>query len=348
MNKTTLALLLIVIAAVLVSCSSPGAVDNSTDAETDSQTDQGNDSDSESVLPNDTEFATETETEQDTDLNDITLPLCDGTEEEKTRILIFGDSWATFFNQHETFQGIFEEAGCPNYGIVGDDIPGSLAEHWTTVLGRTKLSSSLNNNPDVDIVLFSLGGNDFLSKYKIDMNDAEKEEVFAEVRLHLFEIAQLILDDRDDIRIIIVGYDLPNFDESLNSSLGMKYYTDVGSPNAQEAAEAINLFEANTAWTLAQSNDRIVFVNNFGLMQWTFGNEKYDLEPYTVPFPTLDPPVNGAFYGGNHEIPSSPEAMWEGTGGDYVDAIHLSREGYLAIGKRVINTYLREWLLEDN
>ena len=257
----------------------------------------------------------------------------------QTRILVAGDSWAWIMELLRTFEKPLV------YDVVYLADMGVTAEYWN-LYRDWEVRNLLEVNQDVDIVVLSLGGNDLMHRGSIHQTEEEKAILIDEIGRHLEGAIDNILSVRSDLKIALLSYDYPNWDESMEWSLSWEFYhydyERIGSP---ETAFEVNSYVERLGlerWRIADERDRVAFVNNFGLMQWKFGYRKHGIPPRSLPHPGYSP--EGPLFGGDPEYYSPPQGMLS-IPLLYCDAYHLSPAGYAQITHETMERCVADWLL---
>lgn len=299
------------------------------------------------------------------------------------RIAIAGDSWAQFMaddNSHNTMLKMYGHAdkvaiaesfelciGC--IGSPGNDdyaVSGSEARQWADESNYTYLAaleSALISNPTVDWVVLSIGGNDILAGksgggwYKdmdLDVPGSEAA-LFNQVKADTEYIMAGIWSVRPDIKIMISGYDYPNFNvsalycgfyacskrEDLSRDPVNDLINDAEISAMMESVEGIRK-------TMADADPRIFYDNGMGLMHTFYG---YDDGLYATIAPSLSMEPQGISPYASGGDPSTPTDRdnFRGVGlfgliGSFAaDPIHLDFEGY----EYKIKNQMDEILFED-
>ncbi len=255
------------------------------------------------------------------------------------RLLLVGDSWAMFLSAFRSFPRAFEERELPTPGIVPLYWPGSEASDWNAFFPKLVLAWTLRRHPSLEVAVVSLGGNDLLGDYNTGLTAQDQDALYDRIRTDLEAVVTFLLSQKADLQIVLCGYDYMNFVESVKNTLFDAYrrtWIEAGKPNAEEV-NVVLIRLATIQQDIADTYDRVTFVNNFGLMQWAYGYPAVALPPKTVPLPALRI-EDGVPLGGDHRLPSPPEAMlsvWF-----FVDAIHLSPNGYRLLAGNVIDRAL--------
>lgn len=244
--------------------------------------------------------------------------------QSEARILIVGDSWAGLTWDHSSFQTALDDAGLLGYEVMGETtgIGGSTAHEWATETAKRNLiTTALEENPTIDTVLLFLGGNDVLFALLENISiDHVRENVPVVVR-NVSVVVKFILSHRENLRVLLIEYDyLPL--EGIGTVLAPTF-NDV----VIEAAEQ--------RLALSQEIDRMFYISNLGLMQHTYGTS-FIIGPGDLPAPG-GPPDHNPLAGGSTNLPSPASA--------FADPIHLNKEGYAVLAKRVVEYYLEDWML---
>ena len=129
-------------------------------------------------------------------------------------VLLVGDSWPVFMQAYRSLELMFEDNGLGQYGQRGYDttLVGVAASEYKTSDFIQKLTDELNNYPTIDIVHFSLGGNDFVlySDWGPDSTEQETQEIFDTVNADIEYVVDYILSIRPNIRVCMCGYTFAN------------------------------------------------------------------------------------------------------------------------------------------
>lgn len=257
----------------------------------------------------------------------------------QTRILVAGDSWAWIMQLLRTFENPFA------YDVAYMASPGDTAENWN--LHRDwEARTLLEGDEDIDIVVLSLGGNDLMYRANIHQTEQEKASLIEEIGAHLEGVIDNILSVRSDMKIALLSYDYPNWDESMEWPVSWDFYhydyERIGSPEFPIEVNSYLQRLGVEKWTIAEERDRVAFVNNFGLMQWKCGYEKYGIPPGSLPHPGYSP--EGPIFGGDAEYYSPPKGMLS-IPLLYCDAYHLSPAGYEQMTREAMERCVRDWLM---
>jgi lysophospholipase L1-like esterase len=254
---------------------------------------------------------------------------CSETNEPK--VLLIGDSWAFFMFADQTFNNVFAKWGFSNYKYVSN---GTIAENGAQTddfLKPEKLAEiklQLNQNPTIEVVHFSIGGNDVLGEWKKSWPSTKTDSLKTAVEARLQESIDSIKSYKPGIRIVWSGYTYPNFEEIIQTFAAPSSHPFYGTWDGMEKPSFIqintilNEFSGELA-DYAASDPQVDFVPATGILQYTFGQSTpLGVAPggtyaqYSVPLTE-----------GKPEYPSPRNSMR-----DYLsfvkDAFHLSPKGY--------------------
>lgn len=243
------------------------------------------------------------------------------------RILLVGDSWSALMQAFGTYQTVLPETPAfANYRSLGfrTAIVGIRADAFTDAKMLAIVADELAQNPTIDIVHLSLGGNDILyGSWNPSMTPAQKQAIFDEVTANIATVIDFILGLRPDIRIGLCGYTFANH---------------TGNGLTPEAANEAVLGLERTKLAMVRSKSRVFYIHNLGLMQYTYGIPQADppIAPGGVDYPG-GYPTYSPMPGGNMAYGAPLEAL--------VDSdIHLTPAGYAVVARRCISEFYGAWL----
>lgn len=271
---------------------------------------------------------------------------------EVPRILLVGDSWTGFMLAFRSFKQVLPEyAGLERWVEVGNRtaVMGSRAFEWHDPMYLDTLTDELTRYPNIDVVVMTLGGNDFMRglpnvlpwnpgrtvswyhwwRENTDgnlSNDWDVNLLFNRLKSDIAFVVDYILAIRPDIRIVIVGYD---------------YGARPPKPGDTYSIEDqhLALLEMDLRKReIAEERNRVEYVLNFGMMQYSYGIPEAvpPIAPGTVPYPG-EAPTWDPWPGGLPQLLSPLSA--------YIDQdIHLTGEGYAIITRRAIDLYVETFL----
>lgn len=292
------------------------------------------------------------------------------------RVAIAGDSWAQYMaddNTHNEVLKIYGQADkiavsqtfeigilCTDSSPSSGDyaVSGSEARQWADEVNYPYLQdlvTALDNNPTIDYVLLSIGGNDILAgrsdggwyqNMDLDVPGSE-QALFDQITADIQYILDKIWLSHPDMKIIISGYDYPNFNVS---SLWCDFYAcgkrkdlsrdEDGDNDITGSEHLITDAELNAMMTqiealrkdMADNDPRLYFDNGQGLMHYYYG---YDdgLYPGITPGTTALPGGQSPYTpGGNPSTPTDLDNFRTvdvcGVGSLRADPIHLDADAY--------------------
>ena len=247
----------------------------------------------------------------------LILPFC--VIAQTPRVLIVGDSWAQQQFDDHIHNQVFANSGYPDI-VVADSsstaINGKEAADWVMPSQLQIIADALAANPLVDTVQLTLGGNDFLNNWNINLSAAQEQVLKQQIADDLTTIIEFILAQNDAIEVILSFYDYPNFVDTIGGIAGgfcSNLHNDLGQPTPNQLNAKSTEFEQAYA-NVATANPRVFYVSHSGLMQSYYGFPDDGIQPGE-----LMPP-------GDISRPSPVEAMR-----NFVitrDCFHLSPQSY--------------------
>lgn len=250
---------------------------------------------------------------------------------QTTRLLIVGDSWAEEQWLDGSHARIFNANGFGQFSADGSSTTesGTTAAEWSTPAFLQRIADALIAQPTIDTVQLTLGGNDFLDAWNVNLTPAQEMNLQMAILDDLIVITNFILAQRADLEIVLSFYDYPNFVDTLSGLLGVFFcqplHNDLGQPTPLEINTAATEFIE--VYRQLADDPRIHFVNHAGLMQFVFGFPDQNILPGDLPPP------------GDLSLPSPVESLRSRfTSND--DCFHLSAEGYDVLVENLFDQYL--------
>ncbi|MCR9145179.1 MAG: hypothetical protein NXI24_23275 [bacterium] len=272
----------------------------------------------------------------------------DEAQANKTRkLMVIGDSWAQFLTSNHTFDHLLHDYGYPDYYAGSTALIGSKAYQWAKPANLAAVTKLLIDRKDTSIVVLTIGGNDLIESWNTRLSPEQADREFEKIAAHVETIVRTLTLARPKLRIVILGYDYPNLVESLESGLSdanQGYYKRLGKPTPAQVNGAATAL-GRKILAVAARVDRVEYVNNFGLMQYVYGDPQRGLAPNSVPFPGNHREEYRPFAGGRIDLPSPPEAMFQLP--KFTDSIHLSGESYYYAGQNAMERYIDGWLKNE-
>lgn len=256
---------------------------------------------------------------------------------EKTKIMILGDSWAFFSWTNNSYNENLDRFGFTDIRAnsnIDISVTGLRAGNYFSDNERKQaVVDFLAAHPDVGYCHISLGGNDVMGEWNTSMTSAQEDAMLNKLMKNLRCVIDTLMSIRPGIKVILSGYDYPNFVETAALSSLHPYYqqwTDMGQPDAFEMNSALSTMihryvDSAITWT------NVYFVNNLGLMQWYYGQTTPMIIPPYITYPAHSVPLPG----GNMNYPSPRVAFMLGG----ADSFHLGDDGFEIFIERQFEEY---------
>ncbi len=285
---------------------------------------------------------TDADWESDTELN--------GEEDETTvhaieRIVIAGDSWSCGIVAPT--RAILDERGFSDIEITYSTtaVAGSTAEEWVYNHDNKllKLTAALDEDPQAELLLLVIGGNDVNASIYNDgfdaMSDGQRAQVLDGIRDDIRAIVDFARLNRPHLSIVLVGYDYFHY-------LFLQAFYGLGDMYLDEYNLAF-VGLGNRKLEIANQVNGCYYAHNYGVLQYTFGDRPhppfslplFEYPPGYVPAPGIAPDYT-PFPGGLYQIPSPLDQI--------PDGIHPSEEGFSAIMNHVFDQGMENLLLGND
>ncbi len=323
------------------------------------------------------------------------------------RLLMMGDSWAQYMYDDNVHNAALDAYGHADKSILSEvyeislfssdpdpqgtyyAVSGSEARQWrdeSTYAYMQNVRDRLIANPQIKLVILSLGGNDVLAGrsdcgwYKNMNFDPDlplagcgftnETEFFDKLESDITWIIDQVLAVRSDVEVLISSYDYPNFNVTTSwigclgcdlcdfyacpKRLDLSY--DLDGDGAISASELVSDAELNQMMldvelrrqAIANANPRVYYDNSMGLTQYYYGYAGVlgGASPYPGNAPNYTP-------GGDPNYPSDRDnfrlvnvPLWFDAP---ADPIHLSPETYFYKAKHQMDRVIFEKVrgLED-
>ncbi len=261
---------------------------------------------------------------------------------QTAKVLIVGDSWAQQQYSDQIHDAVFDTLGYPDIEVLKNAdatavaIDGTTASDWVVPSELQKITDALVNNPSVDTVQLTIGGNDFLNNWDLSMTMMEVDILKAEIVADIQTIVDAILAVDINIEIIMSFYDYPNFAGTTGGLFGFVcggLHDSMLNPSPQQLNE--KALEFTSAFVeIADQNPKVFHVPHWGRMQNAFGFPDENIEPGDITLP-----------GGDITRTSRLDSMRDnsvdlGIGTVVVDdCFHLKPEGYDVLVEALYNEY---------
>lgn len=271
------------------------------------------------------------------------------TETNETKVLLVGDSWAWFMSVDGTIDNVFKTWGFSNYKYLTNSnlaINGSETDDFIKPEAEAEIRTQLQNNPSIEVVHLSIGGNDFLGDWNVNMTQAETDTLGAQVLVRLDSLIRFIKSCKPGIKVLWSGYCYTNFKEVITeffSPTNHPFYGTwhgMGEPDFIQLNSLQNYISAGVSTYCNQTTD-VHYVSAMGLMQYVYGQTTPmsvpptgTYAPYTQPLPLGDP-----------NYPSPKESMRDY--GLTKDCFHLSPAGFRHLISYHTQKFYHKLLMDD-
>lgn len=252
----------------------------------------------------------------------LSLALLAAPQQTENRVLIVGDSWSAYTTAFGSLDQAFADAGHPDKLAVGDTtaIGGSTAADWTTPAYQALITQALAQNPDVDVVHLTIGGNDFFAGWNVGMGATAEAALFDQIADDVESVIDFIQSQRAGVQVVLSTYDYPNFDEELAANpLYVLLYASMGFPSAAQLNDAGARGQLAIGREVFQKPN-VHVIHHFGLTHFLRGYPAKGMAPRTSAKPLQWRPGRAPMAGGDSNLFGTPEWL--------LDPIHLNDIGY--------------------
>ncbi len=250
-----------------------------------------------------------------------------------TRFLIVGDSWAEEQWEDGSHARVFQQHGLEGVGISGEltTTSGSTAADWVMTENLERISAAFDQYPHLDTVQLTIGGNDFLDQWNTGMSQKEFDALIGFIQSDVEIVSNYILSLRPDIEIIISLYDYPNFEDTRSGLIWFfacsPLWNDLGQPSPLAVnTAAVAVIDAIESELIG--NPRVSHVRHLGRAQNHFGLPDH-------PPGTIAPP-------GLLDQPSPAAAMRTRFIGGGLDCFHFNAQAYDVLIDNLVDGYIAE------
>jgi hypothetical protein len=274
------------------------------------------------------------------------------SETNQPKVLLIGDSWAFFMNADQTINNAFKKWGHSNFKFVSNSVVaenGAETDDFLQQIKQDEIVSLLNQNPSIEVVHLSIGGNDVLGDWKVSSTQGFTDSLLQNVSERLEGILDFLKAAKPGIKILWSGYVYPNFGEVIadqgilsgNSHPFFGTWDKMEQPTFIQLNNILNRF-SDSVLAYTQTDPQVDFIPASGLMQYTFGQTSpLGIAPggtypaFSQPLPYGDP---------NYPSP-------KGSMRDYLgltkDCFHLSAKGYADLIEYHTQKYYHKLLMDD-
>lgn len=267
---------------------------------------------------------------------------------QKSKILIAGDSWAFFTCIYNSMGKMIRDRKAP---LTEDNRCwrtsrlGMKASEWESSKAHQRVIRYLQSTPRIKYIYLSLGGNDMMKSWNTNWSHEQEVELFENTTQTLQRIMNTYIAVRPDIKIILAGYDFPNFTFNFRFPLYSSIHKRMGYPDPERMNKALVEF---TKYVSRVSNGKNIFyIHSIGLSHYYDGVPEKALKAKQTTSPEKISPMNdpGAV-GGDVTAQTSRKSMI-----DWLfiirDAFHLSSRMYKNVMHHTYDNLLVHLLQKD-
>jgi len=272
------------------------------------------------------------------------------SENEETKVLLVGDSWAFFMNVDGTINKVFSDWGHSGHKYFTNLTLSENGAETVDFLKPSKqgeIANQLISKPSIEYVHLSIGGNDVLGSWKSQSFTQEQTDSLRfQVKDSIIAVIDFIKGVRPNVKIVWGGYAYPNFEEVITGTIISSAHPFYGTwekmekPTNKEINDLLNIFSSDIESYYA-NDPRVAFVKATGITQYTYGQN----DPLGVaPFGTYAPLSVPLPYG-DTEYPSPKNSMRNY--GVFKDCFHLSQQGYEDLIGYTTQKYYHKEFMDD-
>ncbi len=274
------------------------------------------------------------------------------------RVLWVGDGWSYRMWQNQNLSNVFDQYGHAdkidwNNDPTPDVTTSDVDSLQTSVGGTTetltaqnalipgfyngglsimdRMTTELTNEPTIDIVLLSLGLNDWIAGMLSaggpnSYNNANNQPIADNIQT-LINAAKGV---RSNIDVVIMGYDYVGlYEEATDHAAGNPWhdlwYSAWGNPSPDTYYNSLVDLESRKK-AIADADPRVYYVHNFGVNQYYNGWPLGSVAPGTATAPTSSNFPGGLIYSGSR-VGNDEISLYDLGSGNF-DPYHLNTTGY--------------------
>jgi hypothetical protein len=186
--------------------------------------------------------------------------------------MLIGDSWAKFSFDFGSIPTNLDRFGFTNVGLYSNNnlsINGAVSNNFLTPVGKTAIQNGFSNNPEIEWVNLSIGGNDILNNWNNSMDTISTDSLIDATILRIDSIIQYIKSIKPTIKIYISGYDFANFGEvimTFSPPTSHPFYSrwnGMGKPDFKEMNELLTRASVKFDALMA-SNHNVFYTSALG------------------------------------------------------------------------------------
>lgn len=248
---------------------------------------------------------------------------------KKPKILIAGDSWAFFTCVYNSMGKMIRTRQAPlseDNRCWRTSKVGMQASDWEASRAHKRVIRYLQTTPRIKYLYLSLGGNDMMKNWNQEWTHEQELALFEKTTQTLQRIMNTYLAVRPDIKIVLAGYDFPNFTFKFRFPLYSSIHKRMGYPDPERMNRA--LIEFTQYVSRVGNNKNIFYIHSIGLAHYYDGVKEKGFLPHQTATPDqISPMDNPGAVGGNPTMQTSRKSMIHWL---YIirDAFHLNNRMY--------------------
>ena len=281
----------------------------------------------------------------------LTIASAQCADPSEYKVLLVGDSWAFFMGVDGTIDNVLSKWGHTDKKYL-TNIDVAVNGARTTLFlengTQNEIRDLINDNPSIEVVHLSIGGNDVLGQWDLSFTPSELQDLMDEVYTQTIDIISFLKTTKPGIKIVFSGYVYPNFEEVIETAAPFQTahpfysrWSGMGFPSFLQINTLLNDF-SDMVETYAASDPQVEFFKIPGLMQYTFGQNTAlgvapggSYAPFTQPMPFGDPSY------------PSPKNSMRDYGGITKDCFHLSPKGYRDLIGYHTKKFYQKFFMDD-
>ncbi len=259
----------------------------------------------------------------------------------KNKILIVGDSWATFPCFYGSLRKALNKADAK---IINDSRClrtsklGAQAKEWRTLVQHQRTLAFIKANSRIKFIYLTLGGNDLMAEWNKDYTVEQEKKLFEKTFSNIKSVMNDYLAARPDLKIILSGYDFPHFKDKHPIKLYRRTFENMGKPDHSRLNKA--LIDFTLSLLPIADGKNIFYIHHLGLSQYIDGVPEFGLKAGKTKSPEqISSMLHPEDIGGDANLPSSRKSMinWLFL---VRDAFHLQHDNYVALMKHTYDNLL--------
>jgi hypothetical protein len=262
----------------------------------------------------------------------------------RDKILIAGDSWSflpcVFSSAQQAFWAKKLNADIVDCQLTSQ--AGVRADNFREKYPHKWIKKILKQRNDITAIYFSIGGNDLIRWWDINMTPQDELAYFLSVRDHVAAIIADFHKIRPNVKVLVTGYDYARFKADHPISAYARAYKRMGLPTPAELHSGFKRFSDVMASLKEIPN--VYYMHHYGVMHYYHGAPDKGVPPgMTLPPDQISTPIDPTSFGGVFDAQNPRSAMLK-IGKLVTDAFHLDKFGFQKLIEHAIDMYLKSWV----